>query len=270
MEETKKCPYCGEEILAVAKKCKHCGEWLDENSPNEDSSDCKTPIKEDSARDICDKPKRDIPWKTIFKVAGVIIVAALVFLVKNARNVGKVARFTSNEIHKNNKTIEGPNIIGMWSYESTYETDDFDSDDCVTKMTVKINGIDDFSEEDNQEIDQFDIKLIFEIEDGDYNNVFTFLYHCDYIGKWRKDDFNVIIQDGESCDITYLKTSRKYERNDDLDYLNAVRKYIDEELTPAWKEGMLEEHQLRITKYSSTELTVVDEDGDEYIYKRRI
>ena len=25
-----KCPYCGEEILAVAKKCKHCGEWLDE------------------------------------------------------------------------------------------------------------------------------------------------------------------------------------------------------------------------------------------------
>lgn len=31
MSETKKCPYCSEEILADAKKCKHCGEFLDDN-----------------------------------------------------------------------------------------------------------------------------------------------------------------------------------------------------------------------------------------------
>ena len=31
-EKTKRCPMCGEEILAVAKKCKHCGEYLDQVS----------------------------------------------------------------------------------------------------------------------------------------------------------------------------------------------------------------------------------------------
>ena len=39
---TKRCPYCGEEILAVAKKCKHCGEWLNKEpeKPKKKFIDC--------------------------------------------------------------------------------------------------------------------------------------------------------------------------------------------------------------------------------------
>lgn len=36
VQETKRCPFCGEEILAVAKKCKHCGEWLNKDEKQDE------------------------------------------------------------------------------------------------------------------------------------------------------------------------------------------------------------------------------------------
>ena len=38
MEEMKVCPFCGKEILAVAKMCKYCREWLPEEPANTESN----------------------------------------------------------------------------------------------------------------------------------------------------------------------------------------------------------------------------------------
>lgn len=39
MEDTKRCPFCGEVINKAAKKCRHCGEWLTEKPL---SQNCQT------------------------------------------------------------------------------------------------------------------------------------------------------------------------------------------------------------------------------------
>ena len=47
MEDTKICPYCGEEIKAVAKKCRFCGQWL-----NEDTNEVATKGEEVKPQDV--------------------------------------------------------------------------------------------------------------------------------------------------------------------------------------------------------------------------
>ena len=42
-QNTKKCPYCGEEVLAVAKKCRFCGKWLDKESTEQTSVHLEVP-----------------------------------------------------------------------------------------------------------------------------------------------------------------------------------------------------------------------------------
>jgi membrane protein YdbS with pleckstrin-like domain len=41
-ESTKRCPFCGEVILTVAKKCKHCGEFLDRTAPHQEAAPAAT------------------------------------------------------------------------------------------------------------------------------------------------------------------------------------------------------------------------------------
>jgi membrane protein YdbS with pleckstrin-like domain len=89
-EQTKRCPFCGEVILAIARKCKHCGEFLDRAHPAlsptpspAGSATAPAPVPPDPA--LADVPpvytvsvsQWDNFWKfvTLLIIAGVVITA---------------------------------------------------------------------------------------------------------------------------------------------------------------------------------------------------
>lgn len=80
MEETKKCPYCGGEIMAVAKKCRHCGKWLDANNA----------MTQQPTNISTNAPKQSIfsNKKIVLMLIGVIIIGLVVFFSIHSSNGG--------------------------------------------------------------------------------------------------------------------------------------------------------------------------------------
>lgn len=70
MEETKTCPKCGKEVLAVAKKCKHCNYWF-ENKDSVAPGYRRCPICNEIIPDdvticpCCDEPIEQVVSETI-------------------------------------------------------------------------------------------------------------------------------------------------------------------------------------------------------------
>lgn len=83
MAETKECPYCGCEIMAVAKKCKHCGEWLDKTESIEQVSVSKTPaaFQREPAVAPASQPinQKTNPLNLIFAFNGFIIIVLFIW-----------------------------------------------------------------------------------------------------------------------------------------------------------------------------------------------
>jgi DNA-directed RNA polymerase subunit M/transcription elongation factor TFIIS len=61
------CPFCGEQVLKVAKKCKHCGEFFDQN--------CST----HSAQPVAETNYQWAPGKILAVIITVVLTAVVLY-----------------------------------------------------------------------------------------------------------------------------------------------------------------------------------------------
>ncbi|HVT82166.1 MAG TPA: PH domain-containing protein [Phycisphaerae bacterium] len=83
-EPTKRCPFCGEVILAIAKKCKHCGEFLDRAplSPGETASGTTAATTAANAEPVytLNISQWDNVWRFIILFTAWIIITGILWI----------------------------------------------------------------------------------------------------------------------------------------------------------------------------------------------
>jgi hypothetical protein len=113
MEETRKCPYCSEQILITAKKCKHCGEWLEEVNKREGTSwqEKGSADARSVAKGLKEK-ENDDRLMGCFGLAALIAAVLIGSAVSSMFNSSKVGWIVGVIVF-----ITGAVLVGQWYYK---------------------------------------------------------------------------------------------------------------------------------------------------------
>ncbi len=166
MDETKRCPYCGEEILAVARKCKHCGVWLEEESENADREYGGAETDSDKGY-VTEFGKDNFLGGFGKEIAGAVLVLCL----------GYTAYLLLGE--------KMPSYEGRWKNESTTIETDFDDDSPITEWTEHEISID-VCLSDGSDVETSTDVITAKIDDGDYRGTVELTYETKYTGTWEQ------------------------------------------------------------------------------------
>lgn len=133
--ETKRCPYCGEEIMATAKKCRYCGEWLTGEVPPDYNEQHVDPIASDEFKSH--SSPNVVASLVVLAVAAIL---AVIIAVTMHASGGRMSN-DSNENCVDSVMVDTTNTDTDETYTSSdgYSSDESSSDNSYSQSYDETN-----------------------------------------------------------------------------------------------------------------------------------
>lgn len=133
--ETKRCPYCGEEIMATAKKCRYCGEWLTGEVPPDYNEQHVAPIASDEFKSH--SSPNVVASLVVLAVAAIL---AVIIAVTMHASGGRMSN-DSNENCVDSVMVDTTNTDTDETYTSSdgYSSDESSSDNSYSQSYDETN-----------------------------------------------------------------------------------------------------------------------------------
>ena len=133
--ETKRCPYCGEEIMATAKKCRYCGEWLTGEVPPDYNEQHVDPIASDEFKSH--SSPNVVASLVVLAVAAIL---AVIIAVTMHASGGRMSN-DSNENCVDSVMVDTTNTETDETYTSSdgYSSDESSSDNSYSQSYDETN-----------------------------------------------------------------------------------------------------------------------------------